>query len=99
MGANLDITEKLQNYINNFGLSLHPVQEEIIDYNKILDDRDIDNDVGIIFGWKLTKHLGVFTEGRHLSYFNVDDGGCTTPGSGALGLVSVLRQHYVLSFG
>ena len=36
MGANLDITEKLQNYINNFGLKLHPVQKEIIDYNKTL---------------------------------------------------------------
>ncbi len=38
MGANLSITEKLQNYINNFGLSLHPVQKEIIDYNKMLGD-------------------------------------------------------------
>ena len=38
MGANLDITEKLQNYINDFGLNLHPVQKEIIDYNKTLGD-------------------------------------------------------------
>ena len=38
MGANLDITEKLQNYINNFGLNLHPVQQEIIDYNKTLGE-------------------------------------------------------------
>ena len=38
MGVNLDITEKLQNYINNFGLKLHPVQKEIIDYNKTLGD-------------------------------------------------------------
>ena len=38
MGANLDITEKLQNYINDFGLILHPVQREIIDYNKTLGD-------------------------------------------------------------
>ena len=38
MGANLDITEKLQNYINNFGLNLHPVQQEIINYNKTLGD-------------------------------------------------------------
>ena len=36
MGANLDITEKLQNYINDFGLKLNPVQEEIIEYNKTL---------------------------------------------------------------
>ena len=38
MSANLDITEKLQNYINDFGLKLHPVQQEIIDYNKTLGD-------------------------------------------------------------
>ena len=38
MGANLDITEKLQNYINDFGLKLHPIQQEIIDYNETLGD-------------------------------------------------------------
>ena len=38
MGANLEITEKLQNYINDFGLKLNPVQEEIINYNKSLGD-------------------------------------------------------------
>ena len=38
MGANLDITEKLQNYINDFGLKLNPVQQEIINYNKTLGD-------------------------------------------------------------
>ena len=38
MGANLYITEKLQNYINDFGLNLHPIQQEIIDYNKTLGD-------------------------------------------------------------
>ena len=38
MGVNLDITEKLQNYINDFGLKLNPVQQEIINYNKTLGD-------------------------------------------------------------
>ena len=38
MGANLNITEKLQNYINDFGLKLDPIQQEIIDYNKTLGD-------------------------------------------------------------
>jgi len=38
MGANLDITEKLQNYINKLGLNLHPIQQEIINYNKTLGD-------------------------------------------------------------
>ncbi len=38
MGANLDITEKLQKYIDNFGLKLNPIQQEIIDYNKTLGE-------------------------------------------------------------
>ena len=38
MGANLDITEKLKDYINDFGLNLHPIQKEIIGYNKTLGD-------------------------------------------------------------
>ena len=38
MGKNLDITEKLQKYINNFGLKINPVQQEIIDYNNTLGD-------------------------------------------------------------
>ena len=38
MGANLDITDKLQNYINDIGLKLNPIQQEIIDYNKTLGD-------------------------------------------------------------
>ncbi len=38
MGANLEITEKLQNYINDFGLKLNPIQQEIIDYNNSLGE-------------------------------------------------------------
>jgi len=38
MGKNLEITEKLQKYINNFGLKINPVQQEIIDYNNTLGD-------------------------------------------------------------
>ena len=38
MGKNLEITEKLEKYINNFSLKLHPIQQEIIDYNNTLGD-------------------------------------------------------------
>ena len=38
MGSNLDITKKLEKYINDFGLKLNPVQQEIINYNKTLGD-------------------------------------------------------------
>ena len=38
MGTNLQINDKLQKYIDNFSLQLHPVQLEIINYNKTLGD-------------------------------------------------------------
>ena len=38
MGMNLEITEKLEKYINNFSLKLNPIQQEIIDYNNTLGD-------------------------------------------------------------
>ena len=38
MGSDLNITKDLQEYILNHGNSLHPVQKEIIKYNKSLGD-------------------------------------------------------------
>ena len=38
MGKNLEITEKLQKYIDNCSLKLNPVQQEIIDYNNTLGE-------------------------------------------------------------
>ena len=38
MGRSLEITEKLQNYIDIFSLKLNPIQQEIINYNNTLGD-------------------------------------------------------------
>jgi caffeoyl-CoA O-methyltransferase len=38
MGKNLEITEKLRKYIDNFSLKLNLIQQEIIDYNNTLGD-------------------------------------------------------------
>ena len=38
MDKELEITEKLEKYINNFSLKLNPIQQEIIDYNNTLGD-------------------------------------------------------------
>ena len=38
MGSDLTISVKIQEYILNHGLNLHPVQKEIIEYNKSLGD-------------------------------------------------------------
>ena len=36
MGKNIEITEKIEKYINNFSFKLNPVQKEIINYNNTL---------------------------------------------------------------
>ena len=38
MGLDLDINNKIQNYIQNLSQPLHPIQKEIIAYNKTLGD-------------------------------------------------------------
>ena len=38
MGSDLKIDEKIQKYIYDKGLALHPIQEEIINYNNSLGD-------------------------------------------------------------
>ena len=38
MGKNLEITESLEKYIENHSYNLHPIQKEIISYNKSLGD-------------------------------------------------------------
>ena len=39
MGKNIEITEKIEKYINNFSLKLNPVQKEIIYYNNTLGNK------------------------------------------------------------
>ena len=38
MGKDLEISKKIQNYIQELSKSLHPVQKEIITYNESLGD-------------------------------------------------------------
>tara|TARA_B100000579_G_scaffold344377_1_gene296828 strand:+ start:545 stop:1201 length:657 start_codon:yes stop_codon:yes gene_type:complete len=38
MGSNLNVNKKIEDYINNNSLKLHPVQKEIISYNEALGD-------------------------------------------------------------
>ena len=38
MGRNLEITEKIQKYIDNFSFKLNPIQQEIINHNNTLGD-------------------------------------------------------------
>ena len=36
------------------------------------DVGDIDYDSGLIVGWKLNRHFGIFGEGRYLRYFGIN---------------------------
>ena len=45
------------------GLTLHSY-----DYKK----GDIDHDIGLVAGWKFNRSLGIFGEGRYLSYWGID---------------------------
>ena len=38
MGTNLEINDKLEQYIDNFSFKLNPIQQEIIDHNNTLGD-------------------------------------------------------------
>jgi len=38
MGKNVEINKKLESYIENYSYNLHPIQKEIISYNKKLGD-------------------------------------------------------------
>ena len=38
MGSNLQITESIEKYIEEYSQSLHPVQKEIISYNESLGE-------------------------------------------------------------
>ena len=39
MGKNIEISEKIEKYINNFSFKLSTVQKEIIDYNNTLGNK------------------------------------------------------------
>ena len=36
------------------------------------EDGDIDFDIGIVAGYKFNRNIGIFGEGRYLSYFGID---------------------------
>ena len=39
MGSNIQITNELEEYINNHSYKLNPIQREIIKYNKTLGEK------------------------------------------------------------
>ena len=42
------------------------------DYSYKYKEIDLDQDVGLVAGFKLGKHFGIFGEGRYLSYWGIE---------------------------
>ena len=54
-------------------ISIYPYHYGLTDFNDHESrEESIDHDVGMIFGWKITSHIGAFVEGRHLQYFDLN---------------------------
>ena len=52
--------------------SVMPYSKGLTDYSFKYEKGDIDFDLGLVAGWKLGKHFGIFGEGRYLSYWGID---------------------------
>jgi len=52
--------------------SIMPYSKGLTDYSFSYDDGDIDFDIGIVTGYKFNRSIGVFGEGRYLSYFGIN---------------------------
>ena len=85
--ASLAIGIDYYNYSNSSWIhvwaTVLPYNYGLTNYVKELD-RGTDFDLGIVLGWKVSKHFGIFTEGRYLSYFNAGE---------------EKHDHYELKFG
>ena len=51
----------------------YPITKGMSDYafNYEIADNGMDFDLGVVYGWKLTKKFGIFLEGRYLSMYDV----------------------------
>jgi len=52
--------------------SVIPFSKGLTPHSFKYDGGDIDFDSGLIVGWKLNRHFGIFGEGRYLRYFGIN---------------------------
>ena len=52
--------------------SVMPYSKGLTDDSFIWEDGDIDFDIGLVAGYKFNRNIGIFGEGRYLSYFGID---------------------------
>ena len=49
-----------------------PYSKGLTDYSFTYDKGDIDFDIGLVAGYKFTRSIGIFGEGRYLKYFGIE---------------------------
>ena len=52
--------------------SIIPFSKGLTDYAFVYESGDIDFDIGLVAGYKFSRNIGIFGEGRYLSYFGID---------------------------
>ena len=52
--------------------SVMPYSKGMTDYSFTYEKGDIDFDIGLVAGYKFNRNIGIFGEGRYLSYFGID---------------------------
>ena len=57
----------------HFWATAYPVTKGLSDYSFNYDvaENGFDYDLGLVYGWKLTKKFGIFLEGRYLNMYDV----------------------------
>jgi len=58
-------------WIHSWG-SIMPYSKGLTPHSFKYQKGDVDFDLGLVAGWKLTRSLGIFGEGRYLSYWGID---------------------------
>ena len=68
----VDIYKYTKNLWLHSWVSVMPFSKGLTPHSFKYNKGDIDHDIGLVTGWKLNRNLGIFGEGRHLSYWGID---------------------------
>ena len=68
----VDIYKYTKNLWLHSWVSVMPFSKGLTPHSFKYNKGDIDHDIGLVTGWKFNRNLGIFGEGRHLSYWGID---------------------------
>ena len=68
----VDVYKYTKNLWLHSWVSVMPFSKGLTPHSFKYGKGDIDHDIGLVAGWKFNRNLGVFGEGRYLSYWGID---------------------------